>query len=960
MRKMCRIGLAAGVLLGAASGAFAQNSGHPPQVAAARIHFDIPAGSLGEALQELGRQSGLTIITESSIADHLNAPRLDGTYTPAEALARMLGHIGLRFQYLDSRTIAILAQGAAPDPNEVKTQWHPDDAQAGDASSAPEEAAPRTPLRLAQAPAAVPAPEAAGVQGLQEVVVTAQFRNESAQQAPLAITAINAQMLIDRGQTGLAQVAADVPSLTLLPAAAAFGPSMTAAIRGIGQTDFNPALEPGVGIYVDDVYYASLTGSMMDLLDLDRVEILRGPQGTLEGMNSEGGAVKLFSKRPDAITATTFDALYGSLNHVEIRGSTNFTLIPDTLFIRLAGVGNHQDGYENVFDFGCANPSFTATASNGVTGTYSVAPTFTTTVGNCRTEQQGGTGYAAGRASIRWVINDNLEAIFIGDLTNEDQENPATSLLYAGPGPYGLSAGVENLTIPTTSGALLQYDSAKVPAMIPSNRYAVYTTDCLPAINNPNVPAALGGPINTPAYCVPDRQTLTGWGGSATVNWTLNDHLSLKNILAERGFSSFWGQDATASPWPVGLGANWLGHHQFSEELRLNGQWGSLLDYTLGGFYFREFTTYNTHQDLWYATDKSFVGAQNFLGGNPVLAHDKAAYLHTVWHVSPKLDVTTGLRSTSQDKADTYIRTNPQGGTGGTATLVSSLNGVVGHYSAHRWDYRGDVDYHFTDRLMGYAQVSTGFKGGGVNPRPFFASQVQHFEPETLTNYELGFKTSWLDNRLRVNLDGYFSQYRNIQETLLNCGFIPSIAALGQGAPCALPYNAGSAHVKGLELETQGRFGGFQFDASGSYLDFQYVSLLSQLTSTSLAPGTRMGLGMVTPYTPSWQANVGAQYTLPIGSAGALTGRVDANGRGSVYTNAVNTATNRIGGYALYNAHLTWTTTDGSWQVILQGLNLTNKFYWVNIFDLTAAGSGTVSGTPSPPREVDIEIKHSL
>src|SRR5690348_9179329 len=129
---------------------------------------------------------------------------------------------------------------------------------------------------------------------LQEVVVTAQFRNESVQQTPLAITAINAQGLAERGQTSLTEIAQDVPSVALNPVAAAFGPSMSAYIRGIGQGDLEPALEPGVGIYVDDVYFGTLTGSLLDLLDLDRVEVLRGPQGTLEGMNSEGGAVKLF------------------------------------------------------------------------------------------------------------------------------------------------------------------------------------------------------------------------------------------------------------------------------------------------------------------------------------------------------------------------------------------------------------------------------------------------------------------------------------------------------------------------------------------------------------------------------------------------------------------------------------------------------------------------------------------
>ncbi len=144
-------------------------------------------------------------------------------------------------------------------------------------------------------------PAASGSDQLTEIVVTAQFRSENLQQTPLAITAITGQMIADRSMTNVTDVAADVPSVTLLKGSTAFGPSVAASIRGIGQYDFDPALEPGVGIYVDDVYYATLTGSALDLLDLERVEVLRGPQGTLEGMNSIGGAVKLFSQKPNGL-----------------------------------------------------------------------------------------------------------------------------------------------------------------------------------------------------------------------------------------------------------------------------------------------------------------------------------------------------------------------------------------------------------------------------------------------------------------------------------------------------------------------------------------------------------------------------------------------------------------------------------------------------------------------------------
>ncbi|KAG5733905.1 hypothetical protein E4T56_gene15424, partial [Termitomyces sp. T112] len=147
---------------------------------------------------------------------------------------------------------------------------------------------------------AADAPPATGEVGLKEIVVTAQFRSQKLQDTPLSITAVNSDLLKSRNQTDISQIAAQAPNVQLTQMGGAFGSSMAAYIRGVGQYDFNPAYEPGVGIYIDDVYYASLTGSVMDLLDLDRVEVLRGPQGTLTGRNSIGGAIKMFSTKPSA------------------------------------------------------------------------------------------------------------------------------------------------------------------------------------------------------------------------------------------------------------------------------------------------------------------------------------------------------------------------------------------------------------------------------------------------------------------------------------------------------------------------------------------------------------------------------------------------------------------------------------------------------------------------------------
>src|SRR5690606_15285393 len=127
-----------------------------------------------------------------------------------------------------------------------------------------------------------------------------------------AITAVNSAMMEARSQTNIFEVAAQAPNVTLKPAGAAVGPAMVAFIRGVGQVDFNYALEPGVGVYIDDVYYPTLTGSLVDLLDLDRVEVLRGPQGTLAGKNSIGGAIKMYSRAPTGDGDSSVQATFGS------------------------------------------------------------------------------------------------------------------------------------------------------------------------------------------------------------------------------------------------------------------------------------------------------------------------------------------------------------------------------------------------------------------------------------------------------------------------------------------------------------------------------------------------------------------------------------------------------------------------------------------------------------------------
>ncbi len=351
---------------------------------------------------------------------------------------------------------------------------------------------------------------------LPEVTVTAQFRQENVQSTPIAITAVNAAMLDARGQTNIAQVAMQAPNVTLAPQGQANGTGLIAFIRGVGQTDFNYALDPGVGIYVDDVYYPTLTGSLLDLLDLDRVEILRGPQGTLAGKNSIGGAIKLYSAKPNGEGGGSGQITVGSYKRIDVRAVADFA-ITDGLYARIAGVSKNHNGYVTRLDYGCSHPG------SGV-------PTNNVGMENCKLGTEGGQAFTAGRMMLRWEASNDLEFNLIGDLTQDNSEVGPGVLTYAN-GPSATVDGRPFLpsTLDPTGATAIPYDSRFVPYGVNcgdpngcSNKFLSYSNfldGMAPSAQLPSKPAS-----------VPPIQHLTDYGLSGTIDWTLSDAFQVKSI----------------------------------------------------------------------------------------------------------------------------------------------------------------------------------------------------------------------------------------------------------------------------------------------------------------------------------------------------------------------------------------------------------------------------------------------
>lgn len=764
--------------------------------------------------------------------------------------------------------------------------------------------------------AAAPA-EDSGV--LDEIVVTAQFREQSVQDTPLSITAISGDLMEMRSQTSIADVANQAPNVTLKPQGQAFGPAMGASIRGVGQFDFNPALEPGVGLYVDDVYYATLTGSIMDLLDLERVEILRGPQGTLAGKNSIGGAVKLYSRMPQG-EGGSLQATYGSRNRVELRGSGDFTLA-ENLFARVSGVSKRQNGPVKRLDYGCTHPT------SGVPILESVGQ-------DCVVGTMGDVNYTALRAQLRWVPTDALEFNGAMDYT-DDTRSPAGSVLVQ-------ATSTPNPNVQPVPGVTNLAAAAFVP---PAGSYYNYASFYNPAgtfrrLVAPNLGATTPMLETRPAIGVKFK----GWGGSLNVDWKLSDRLSVKSISAYREYDSYFANDNDLSPLASSLGYGELTFHSFSQELRLNGAafMDDRLEYTVGAFYMDQRSIYATTQDLRY----SATGLTQFQGDDPVNADTLAFFGHLSFHITDKLITNLGLRYTDEHKDYTFSRLTYAGAVHPT---LGAINGVTSNYDGNKVDYRVNLQYDWTESLMTYVQWATGFKGGGISPRPFAPAQAVPFDPEELDSYELGVKSELFDRRLRVNASVFFSNYTNVQLTLASC------PQYGVGLPCAVVANAGDAEVKGAELEVNFRpIAGLSIDGSFSLLDFKYTDI----NPAAGGPGRPTGpqYGMRPAYVPEQKWSLGAQYEFSLGDAGSLTPRIDVTYQGDLFTNGTNGPTNLIKAYTLANARITWRTENGDWDTSFEVTNLTNEYYFLTRFDQFTL-TGITDGQPGRPREFALTVR---
>jgi iron complex outermembrane recepter protein len=758
-------------------------------------------------------------------------------------------------------------------------------------------------VALALAVSAVPALAQENTeQGLQEVTVTAQFREQNLQQTPIAITAITGEMLEARSQTKLADITAQSPNVLLQVNPAGGGNSMRAFIRGVGQGDQSPSVDPGVGIYVDDVYFSTITGSIFELLDLDRVEILRGPQGTLSGMNSMGGSVKLFSRKPDG-TGGYVEATVGDFDRRDIRASADFALIEDRLFARVSGISRQRDGYITRLDYACVNPDDDYVESGAIPRT--------TARSDCKIGTLGAQQLGAVRGALRWIANDAVEV--------NGPNRPATARI--------------------------------------NDPFVTYANFINPGTTfTPLDPAGTAGANNGTFYADPANE-YDGWGLSNSIDWKLSDTYSLKFITGYREYTTLSGQDNDGSPVAILQSLSDFGHEQFSQEIRFNGAAvDGKVEYTLGGIYYEQETLYATRESdpfIPFTANPFDPPIFDFIQRDTTNNKFTGVFAHGVWHATDKLNVALGVRRTKQDKEYEFMRLNVDGVNPfqPLSNPANPLNGRVGTFEGSHTDYRVNLDYQWTDDVMTYIQYATGFKGGGISPRPYFPEQVLGFGPEELEAYEFGFKTRWFGNRIQANGAIFYNDYLGYQATPNQCvdesgEILPP--PFGNAGLCGQYLNVADAEVKGAELELEFYpFDGMMIEAAYSTLDFKFGTPFIATTSV-IAGRSAPGLGDT-----KW--SIGAQYEFGFSNGATLTPRVDIV-HTPEYCGDLNCTPRSFNEeYDLVNARLTFRSPAKDWNVALEMTNVTDELYDLNMLNTVYASS-----QPGMPRAWAITLRRNF
>jgi iron complex outermembrane recepter protein len=816
-------------------------------------------------------------------------------------------------------------------------------------------------------------------QELEEVTVTATRRSENIQDVPIAVTAVTAQQLESKGINDVSKLSALAPNVTL-DAGTPFSGSDTvlaAYIRGIGQNDFAFNQDPGVGVYVDGVYLARSVGSNTQMLDVERVEILKGPQGTLFGRNTIGGAISIITREPGNEFMFRGSVTGGSFDRMDVQATADLPF-SDTVRTSLSFASVKRDGYQRRIPFGNLT-------SLGPDSSVNFPAS-----GRGTSEREGSIDQWSVRGKAVIEPNEVFKATFSADYQNVDQSaSPNTALqinsfqqggfpfynlcidgLFPGGADQGAVCGPRGGLAPTPT------PYSRLPALFGIN------TDADP--NNDSIPwdsRFQTGDIDTTFATGNSFSRLKNWGVAATLDFALPANMSVKSITAYRDLYWTTGMDLDGSPLPILEPSFEMPQREVSQELQLaGGAADGRFTYTLGAYYFHE--EGNLHD--WVI----FPGGILMIDGpNDLETRAKAVFAHLRFRVTEQFGITVGGRYTDETKhfeghqhdtngfvykingcpnplenavAQGYT-TNPDGTPVNPAFNCRQALGFPSDAEPYRFYPPGvqtleftntsplfGGEFHVNDDVMLYASFSKGYKTGSWTtrlsaPHPEFDPSLD-FDPEFAKAYELGMKSELLERKLRLNVATFYTDYEGIQ---LNSqqGISPTLV------------NAGDARIYGLELEAEALLGnGLVVNSAVGFTDAKYTRLNNVLDNG--APLTLNSCPLRDsdpndacdlPKTPRYKFYIGPQYTMGLAGGASLTFGADYTYTSKLFNDLGNEELLKREATNIVNASITYGAPDDKWALSFGGTNLSDERYVVS--GQNQGGVGTIDAVYSRPRE---------
>lgn len=703
---------------------------------------------------------------------------------------------------------------------------------------------------LAALPAAAWAQESAddaSAGGLGDIIVTAQKRAQKLQEVPISVSAFDNASIREAGFTNSLSIGDQVPNLEIKT----FGGVPNIFIRGVGNNDFNASSIGPISIYRDDVVVASTGSQIFSLFDLDRIEVVRGPQGTLFGKNTTGGAIQFFSRLPGDSFEANGRFGYGRFDLFEGEAGASLPL-SDTLSVRVAGLVRRRDGEKkNIF-----------------TGDDVI-----------------NVDEAAARAILRW------------------RPDGATDLRLTIGGGRDRSDYLENKPVGTINGADLFGYSDPFP--------------------NDSKLLNFNGPSRNHSDNLFVNFSASHEMGDITLKWiTGYDDSDVDNRV-----------DVDGGPFRIDEIVFLSRAKQFTQELQLAYDSGPL-DAILGAYYFREKLHADSNADL--------LGELTFAqGALPLLTRATrkndayALFGQATYAVAPSLRFTLGGRYTidkvrATHQADLvpgfFDRDIPDGA---PVSLVPFAR-LKDTFKSFTW--RIAADYDLAPDILAYASIDRGFKAGGFNIGLITSvAERTRVDPEYLTSYEVGLKSTLFDRRLRLNLSAFYYDYTDLQVLSVNRQAGSTVPTLGLD-------NAADATIKGIELEaTAVPTDWLDLGFNMGVLDAKYRNY----TSGAIDPATgqpRDFSGNRLPGAPKLTVSTYGQVTIPVGRF-ETRWRAEYNYTGKkYYNNAQSDLISSGSGYGLINLRATLADPDKGWEMAAWAKNVTGKSYIVDATDTSGFG----------------------